>query len=152
MFNIGLHLFFCCCCCCCLVLFPGTGNAALLSAETSSIVLLTNDLREVITSFHLSKHIYNRIRINFVFVFLYNVIGIPFAAGVFYSAGHMILSPSFASLAMILSILSVIVSSLLLKVYSKPTLKATPNPNLASPIPNNAFTYRKLLHTPNITV
>lgn len=58
---------------------------------------------------------FKRIKINFIWAFLYNVILIPIAGGILYAPFHLKLSPLFASAAMSLSSVSVICSSLLLR-------------------------------------
>ncbi|PCR99848.1 cation-transporting ATPase [Lactococcus fujiensis JCM 16395] len=89
------------------------GSGTDIAIESGGIVLVKNDLQDVVTALELSKKTFNRIRLNLFWAFIYNVIGIPIAAGVFYSLGF-ILSPEFAGLAMAMSSITVVVSSLLL--------------------------------------
>lgn len=92
-----------------------------VAIEAANIVLVKNDLRDVITAIDLSRKTFNRIRLNYIWACLYNILGIPLAAGVLVPAGIMI-PPMLAGLCMAFSSVSVVLSSLHLKTYKKPVI------------------------------
>ena len=96
------------------------GAGADVAIETADIVLMKSDLWDVATAIDLSKKVFNRIRFNFMWAFGYNCIGIPLAAGVLFPLILVHFPPFLAALAMALSSVSVICSSLLLKLYREP--------------------------------
>lgn len=89
------------------------GSGTDIAIDAGGIVLIKNDLRDVDTALALSKKTFNRIKLNLFWAFIYNVLGIPVAAGLFYGLG-LTLSPEIAGLAMAFSSLSVVTSSVLL--------------------------------------
>ena len=96
----------------------GSGSDVALSS--ASFVLVASDLRAVLTLFALSKAVFRRVCFNFGWALVYNLLAMPIAAGVLYpvrtGAGtHVRLDPVWASLAMALSSVSVVCSSLLLR-------------------------------------
>jgi len=88
-----------------------------IAIESAGIVLTHNDLTGVVRAFDMSKKTFNRILLNLFWAFIYNVIGIPVAAGVFSGIG-LVLNPELAGLAMAFSSVSVLTSSLMLN-FSK---------------------------------
>lgn len=89
------------------------GSGTDIAIESGSIVLVQNDLRGVVRALDISKKTFNRIKLNLFWALIYNVIGIPIAAGIFAGLG-LTLSPEIAALAMAFSSVSVVASSLLL--------------------------------------
>lgn len=89
------------------------GSGTDIAIESGGIVLMKNDLRDVAKALELSRKTFNRIKLNLFWAFVYNVLGIPVAAGLFFAIGFT-LSPELAGLAMAFSSLSVVTSSVLL--------------------------------------
>lgn len=79
-----------------------------------------SDLEDVLTAIDLSRAVFSRIRLNYLWALGYNVLMIPLAAGVLYPSLGWRLAPWAAGIAMALSSVSVVCSSLLLKRYRKP--------------------------------
>lgn len=91
----------------------GTGTD--VAIESAAITLVKGDLRGIVKAKRLSMHVMRNIHQNLWFAFIYNVLGIPIAAGVLYPIFGILLSPMIAALAMSLSSVSVIVNSLRLR-------------------------------------
>eukprot|EP01123_Difflugia_compressa_P008723 TRINITY_DN2674_c0_g2_i2.p1 TRINITY_DN2674_c0_g2~~TRINITY_DN2674_c0_g2_i2.p1 ORF type:complete len:340 (+),score=51.00 TRINITY_DN2674_c0_g2_i2:468-1487(+) len=98
------------------------GSGTDVALESASIVLMRTDLTDILLALDLSAATYRRIKINFVWAFLYNLVSIPVAAGAFYPLLLTPLPPWVAGLAMALSSISVLLSSLLLKRYKPPKI------------------------------
>lgn len=90
-----------------------TGSEAAI--YNSSITLMKGDLRGVEKARELSKATMQNVKQNLFFAFLYNILAIPLAAGLFYPFFHVSLTPMVASIAMTLSSLSVILNALRLR-------------------------------------
>ncbi|MBK8464289.1 MAG: heavy metal translocating P-type ATPase [Chloracidobacterium sp.] len=91
----------------------GTGTD--VAMESADITLLKGDLRGILRAKKLSEATMKNIRQNLFFAFIYNLVGVPIAAGVLYPVFGLLLSPMIASAAMTLSSVSVIVNALRLR-------------------------------------
>lgn len=91
------------------------GSGTDVALETGQIVLVKNDLMDVVKSISLSRATFRKIVQNLFWALVYNVAGIPIAAGVFYPIFGWQLRPEIAGAAMALSSVSVVTNSLLLK-------------------------------------
>ena len=89
------------------------GSGTDIAIESADLVLTTNNLLGLARAFDMSKKTFNRILLNLFWAFIYNLIGIPVAAGVFSGFG-LVLNPELAGLAMAFSSVSVLISSLML--------------------------------------
>ncbi len=101
------------------VAMAGDGiNDAPVAIESAGITLVKGDLRGIVRARKLSRATVRNIKQNLLFAFLYNVIGIPIAAGVLYPTYGLLLSPMLASAAMSFSSVSVIANALRLRKVS----------------------------------
>lgn len=91
-----------------------------VAMEAADVVLMRpNELMDIPAALHLSRSIFNRIKGNLLWACAYNIVGLPFAMGIFLPFGYH-LHPMAAGAAMALSSVSVVVSSLLLKFWRRP--------------------------------
>ncbi len=91
----------------------GTGTD--VAMESAGITLVKGDLNGIVQAIHLSRAVMRNIRQNLFFAFIYNALGIPIAAGLFYPFFGLLLSPIIAGAAMSLSSVSVIGNALRLQ-------------------------------------
>lgn len=94
----------------------GTGTD--VAMESAGMTLVKGDLRGIVRARRLSKAVMSNIRQNLFFAFIYNVLGVPIAAGVLYPIFGLLLSPMIASAAMTFSSVSVIANALRLRRLS----------------------------------
>lgn len=95
------------------------GSGSDIAISSADFILVSSRLDSLLTLIDLSRIVFKRIKFNFAWALVYNLIALPVAAGVLYpvkaSGGHIRLDPVWASLAMALSSVSVVCSSLLLR-------------------------------------
>jgi Cu+-exporting ATPase len=91
----------------------GTGTD--VAMESAGVTLVQGDLRGLVRARRLSRATMRNIRQNLFFAFIYNVLGVPLAAGILYPMFGLLLSPIIASAAMTLSSVSVIGNALRLR-------------------------------------
>jgi Cu+-exporting ATPase len=91
----------------------GTGTD--IAIESADVTLVKGDLRGIVRARRLSRATMKNIRQNLFFAFVYNVIGVPIAAGALYPVAGLLLSPMIASAAMTFSSVSVIGNALRLR-------------------------------------
>jgi P-type E1-E2 ATPase len=91
----------------------GTGTD--VAIEAASITLLHGDISKLVKAIKLSRITMRGIKQNLFWAFIYNVVGIPLAAGIFYPIFGWLLNPVFAGFAMAMSSVSVVTNSLRIK-------------------------------------
>ena len=94
----------------------GTGTDVVI--ESAGVILVRGDLQGIEQAIRLSRATMRNIRQNLFFAFVYNVLGVPVAAGVLYPFFGLLLSPMIAAAAMSLSSVSVISNALRLRTVS----------------------------------
>ncbi len=94
------------------------GKGSDIAMDVAKMTIISSDLQLISKAIRLSKFTVNSIRQNLFWAFIYNVIGIPFAAGILYPIWGFMLNPMIAGAAMALSSVSVVSNSLRLKTKS----------------------------------
>jgi len=97
------------------------GSGTDIAMETADIILMRGDLRNVVSAINLSKKTYRKMITNLFWAFIYNIIGIPIAAGVLYYVTGFFLPPYLAAVFMASSSVSVVTNALFLKRYEPKT-------------------------------
>ena len=69
------------------------GSGADIALEAADYILMRDDLEDVLAALDLSRATFNRIRLNYFWAMLYNIVMVPFAAGVFFPMTHMQVPP-----------------------------------------------------------
>ncbi|GMF15345.1 unnamed protein product [Phytophthora lilii] len=106
------------------------GAGTQIAKAEADMVLVKSALTDVVVALDLARVVFSRIKLNFFFSIVYNFIGIPLAAGMFFPLIHRMMPPACAGLAMAFSSVSVVISSLLLKKYKAPELFAPSKPKI----------------------
>ena len=99
-----------------------------VAIESADIVLMKSDLMDAVTAVQLSKATIRNIKENLFWAFIYNIIGIPLAAGLWYPLLHVMLNPMFAAAAMSMSSVCVVSNALRLRFF-KPKFATAENPS-----------------------
>lgn len=97
-----------------------------VAIESADIVLIRSDLLDAVTAVQLSKSTIRNIKQNLFWAFIYNTVGIPLAAGVFFNLVGWKLNPMFAAAAMSMSSVSVVSNALRLKFFKPARMTAEP--------------------------
>ncbi len=95
------------------------GNGTDIAKESAEIILVRENLADVVTAIKLSKKTMKNIKVNLLWASLYNIIGIPVAAGVLYIFGGPLLNPVIAAAAMSFSSISVVANAVRLRFYKE---------------------------------
>lgn len=98
------------------------GAGTSVAVEAADIILVRSNLYDIVVALHLSRVVFDRIKLNFFWAVGYNIVALPFAAGLFYPWTDWRLPPAFAGFMMAFSSVSVVTSSLLLNLYTKPVI------------------------------
>lgn len=91
-----------------------------IAIEAADYVLMRNDLEDVLTAIDLSRKTFARIRMNYMWALMYNLLAVPVAAGALYPCYHLQIPPWVAGMTMMFSSVSVVCSSLALRGYKRP--------------------------------
>ena len=100
------------------------GSGTDIAIESADIVLMKDDLRDVDTAIELSKETINNVKLSLFWAFIYNIIGIPVAAGLFYPIWGLKLNPMIGALAMSLSSVCVVTNALRLRTFKNKKILA----------------------------
>ncbi|MEW5897596.1 MAG: heavy metal translocating P-type ATPase [Bacillota bacterium] len=116
----------------------GTGTD--VAKETGEVILIKADLRDVVTAIEVARATMRKVRQNLVWAFIYNSLGIPVAAGIFYPFTGLLVSPELAAFFMAMSSVSVTLNTLLLKRFVPSFQKGPrePREGAGRPVPNPA--------------
>lgn len=97
------------------------GSGTDVAKETGDIILIKDDIRDVVVALEVAKATMRKVKQNLFWAFVYNTLGIPLGAGLFYPFVSVIISPELAGLLMAVSSVSVTLNTLLLKGF-KPSV------------------------------
>jgi Cu+-exporting ATPase len=101
------------------------GSGTDVAKETGDIILIKDDIRDVVVALEVAKATMRKVKQNLFWAFVYNTLGIPLGAGLFYPFIALIISPELAGLMMAVSSITVTLNTLLLKGF-KPSVRSVP--------------------------
>ncbi|MBI3738335.1 MAG: copper-translocating P-type ATPase, partial [Chloroflexi bacterium] len=104
------------------------GSGTDVAKETGDIILIKDDIRDVVVALEVAKATMRKVKQNLFWAFVYNTLGIPLGAGLFYPFIALIISPELAGLLMAVSSITVTLNTLLLKGF-KPSVGREHKPN-----------------------
>ena len=105
------------------------GSGTDVAKETGEVILIKDDIRDVVTALDVARATMRKVKQNLFWAFIYNSLGIPLGAGLFYPFVSVIISPEIAGLFMAISSITVTLNTLLLKGF-KPSFRRDERPQL----------------------
>ena len=99
------------------------GSGTDVAKETGDVILIKDDIRDVVVALEVAKATMSKVKQNLFWAFVYNTLGIPLGAGLFYPFYSVIISPELAGLLMAVSSITVTLNTLLLKRF-RPSVRA----------------------------
>ncbi|HVJ47705.1 heavy metal translocating P-type ATPase [Desulfitobacterium sp.] len=109
------------------------GSGTDVAKETGDVILIKDDIRDVVGAIEIGRATMRKIKQNLIWAFVYNITGIPLAAGILYPVTGLLVSPELASFFMALSSFSVTMNTLLLKRF-QPSFKKDKNKSETMPV------------------
>ena len=103
------------------------GSGTDVAKETGDVILIKDDIRDVVMALEVAKATMRKVKQNLFWAFIYNTLGIPLGAGLFYPFVSLIISPELAGLLMAISSVTVTLNTLLLKRF-KPSIRREDRP------------------------
>ena len=94
------------------------GAGSDIAIDSADVILMKSDLQDAVTAIRLSKATIKNIKENLFWAFIYNIIGIPIACGIFYTSFNIKLNPMIAATAMSFSSVTVVLNALRLKYFN----------------------------------
>ncbi|MBI3761652.1 MAG: heavy metal translocating P-type ATPase, partial [Chloroflexi bacterium] len=118
------------------------GSGTDVAKETGDVILIKDDIRDVVVALETAKATMRKVKENLFWAFVYNTLGIPLGAGLFYPFVSLIISPELAGLLMAISSVTVTLNTLLLKRF-KPSIRREDKPH-----PGTGLRQPQLAHVP----
>jgi Cu+-exporting ATPase len=107
------------------------GSGTDVAKETGDVILIKDDIRDVVVALEVAKATMRKVKQNLFWAFVYNTLGIPLGAGLFYPFAALVISPEIAGLMMAVSSISVTLNTLLLKGF-QPSIGSERKPKQGS--------------------